>query len=187
MHAEGAVTGVDALCAEIDEISDPVLRTRVVATWEAALAESAFPDDLAGLPFHLEAPQETLLAHVRRVVQVALLLAGVVEGSGRQVDRDVLVAACLLHDVDKVLMVEPDGSGGLRPSPQARRFGHGVLGAMLCREHGLPEQVVHLVLTHTATSLLAPEPLEGVVLHYADFFAADAALHEARADLLMSR
>ena len=61
------------------------------------------------------------------------------------------------------------------------------ISAMLCREHGLPEQVVHLVLTHTATSLLAPEPLEGVVLHYADFFAADAALHEARADLLMSR
>jgi hypothetical protein len=59
-----------------------VLR-RVVATWEAALAESAFPDDLAGLPFHVEAPHETLLAHVRRVVQVALLLAPR-KGAGRE-------------------------------------------------------------------------------------------------------
>ena len=57
---------------------------------------------------------------------------------------------------------------------------------MLCREHGVPEEIVHLVATHTTQSYLVPEPFEGVVLHYADLFAADAALFVAGATLLMA-
>ena len=56
----------------------------------------------------------------------------------------------------------------------------------MCRDQGVPEDIVHLVATHTTQSCLAPEPFEGVVLHYADLFAADAALFAAGAPLLMT-
>lgn len=56
--------------------------------------------------------------------------------------------------------------------------GHATLGGMLCCEHGLPKPVVHAVLTHAAASPLAPEPFEGLLLRYADFFAADTAFFD---------
>lgn len=172
----------------LERIDDADLRAKVAETWEAAVEASPSRDDVGRVPFDLHAPAEPLLDHVSRVVDAAVALAPTAEAAlGAPLDHDVLVAACLLHDVDKVLVFEPDGGGGYRLSPAGHRIGHGVLGAMLCREHGLPESVVHLVLTHTVTSALPPEPPEGIVLHYADLLAADAALHAAGAELFMNR
>lgn len=185
---EEATLGPRLLRPDLERIRDAELRGRVAATWEAAVATSAWREDPARLPFDPGAPDEPLLEHVRRVVEAALVLAPIAEAAlGRPLNRDLLLAACLLHDVDKVLLFEPDEDGRIRPSPTGRRLGHGVTGAMLCREHGLPDDVVHLVLTHTIDSRLAPEPPEGVVLHYADLFAADAALLAAGAELFMNR
>lgn len=172
---------------ELSEITDAGLRAQVVATWESALALAGVPDPCQ-VPFALDAPGESLRDHIRSVTRAALALTEIArEGNGPPVDRNVILASCLLHDVDKLLMVEADGSGGFRQSASARRLGHGVLGGILCREQGLPEQIVHLVVTHTMRSPLPPEPFEGAVLHYADFFAADMALFEAGAPLLMHR
>ena len=172
---------------ELALVSDAELRGQIIATWEAALALATVPDPSA-VPFALAAPGESLHTHIRLVTKNALALAEVIVERGHPpLDRDLLLAACLLHDVDKLLMVEPDGAEGFRGSSNSRRLGHGVLGAMLCREQGLPEEVVHLVVTHTARSPLPPEPFEGVVLHYADFLAADSAFYEVGERLLMHR
>jgi putative nucleotidyltransferase with HDIG domain len=179
---------IAAVLPEIAEIEDAGLRAGVVATWTAAWRESGLGPRLLEVPFAIGAPREPLIAHIRTVYAAAEALAEIVARRGRPaVDRDLLRTVCLVHDVDKPLMVEPDDDGGWRKSAAARRIGHGPLGAMLCREHGLPEPVVHLVITHTAVSLLEPEPFEGVLLHYADFFAADAALFDAGHPLLMDR
>ena len=183
-----SAAGVERLRREFDRIADPDLRAKVVATWDAAVASSPCRDRLDRVPFDLRAPGEPLLDHVCRVVEAAVALAPIAEAAlGTPLDRDLLVAACLLHDVDKVLVVEPADDRTFRLSAVGRRLGHGVSGAMLCREHGLPEDVVHLVLTHTVTSTLPAEPPEGIVLHYADLLAADAALRAAGADLFMNR
>lgn len=185
----GAVAGgVERLRREFDRIADAELRTKVAATWDAAIASSTCPEPLDRLPFDLHAPDEPLVSHVCRVVEAAFALAPIAEAVlGKRLDRDLLLAACLLHDVDKVIVFEPDEHGWFRRSATGLRMGHGVTGAILCREHGLPDDVVHLVLTHTITSTLPPEPPEGVVLHYADLFAADVALYGAGAQLFMNR
>jgi putative nucleotidyltransferase with HDIG domain len=180
--------GVERLRREFDRIADTELRTKVAATWDAAIASSTCTEPLDQLPFDLRAPDEPLVDHICQVVEAALALAPIAEAAlGKRLDRDILLAACLLHDVDKVIVFEPDERGWFRRSATGRRMGHGVAGAILCREHGLPDDVVHLVLTHTVTSAIPPEPPEGVVLHYADLFAADVALHGAGAQLFMNR
>jgi putative nucleotidyltransferase with HDIG domain len=173
---------------EIDCIGDGALRAGVVATWTTAWERSRLGPRILEVPFSIEAPNEALIGHVRAVAATAEALAEIVERRGRPtVDRDLLRTAALLHDVDKVLMLEPADNGGWRKTDASRRIGHAVAGGMLCHEHGLPEPVVHLVLTHAASSPLPPEPFEGVILHYADFFAADTALFAAGASLLMDR
>jgi putative nucleotidyltransferase with HDIG domain len=176
-----------AVLPEIEGIEDAGLRSGVVATWTTVWETSGLGPRLVEVPFAIAAPGEPLIAHIRAVAAAAEALADLVERRGQPpVDRDLLRAACMLHDVDKPLMLQPAG-GGWRATAAARRIGHGTLGAMLCREHGLPEPVVHLVQTHTAASKIAPEPFEGVLLHYADFFAADTALFDAGSALLMHR
>jgi putative nucleotidyltransferase with HDIG domain len=178
---------VDVL-PEVTDIEDAVLRDGVVATWTTVWDQSALGARLLDVPFSIDAPEEPLIAHIRAVCAAAEALAEIAVRRGHPpVDRDLLRTACILHDVDKALMVEPADGGGWRKSAAARRIGHGTLGAMLCREHGLPEPVVHLVVTHAVASPLAPEPFEGVLLHYADFFAADTAFFAAGHPLLMHR
>jgi len=176
------------LLPEITGIADPALRDATVATWATAWEQCGLGERIREVPFAIAAPDEPLIAHIRLVAAAAEALAAVVAARARPaLDMDLLRTAVMLHDVDKPLMVEPDDAGGWRRSAAARRIGHGTLGAMLCREHGLPEPVVHLVATHHANSPLPPEPYEGVLLHYADFHAADTALFEAGAGLLMNR
>jgi putative nucleotidyltransferase with HDIG domain len=177
-----------AVLPEIADIEDAGLRDGAVATWTTVWEQSGLGPRLLEVPFSIAAPGEPLVGHIRVVAAAAEALAEVVERRGHPpVDRDLLRTACMLHDVDKPLMVEPLDGGGWRKSAAARRIGHATLGAMLCREHGLPEPVVHLVLTHAVASPLAPEPFEGVLLHYADFFAADTAFFDAGHPRLMDR
>ena len=171
-----------ALLPEIRGIADPALHDATVATWTTAWDRSGLEERIREVPFAIAAPDESLIAHIRLVAATAEALAAVVVRRGRPaLDMDLLRTAVMLHDVDKPLMVEADAGGGWRKSAASRRIGHGTLGAMLCREHGLPQPVVHLVATHHAASPLPPEPYEGVLLHYADFHAADTALFEAGA------
>jgi putative nucleotidyltransferase with HDIG domain len=176
-----------ALLPGLAAVEDDGLRARILDTWESAVKRSPAGDRIAELPFTVKAPDESLFRHIGRVVEVArVLYRASVEQSLPAVDSDVLMGACLLHDVDKVCLVQPSAAGGWEPSREARRYPHGVLGAMLCREHAIPDDIVHIVATHSTTSTLPPEPFEGVVLHYADLFAADAALFAAGQVLLMA-
>ena len=168
-------------------LDDGLLRQQIVDTWATAWELSGLGDRIHDIPFTIAAPDESLLRHVNRVVEVAVALeAAAAENGFPQIEHDTLIGACLLHDVDKVCLLQPSVEGGWEPSPTSRRYQHGVLGAMLCREHGVPDDIVHIVATHTTSSTLPPEPFEGVVLHYADLFAADAALFAAGAVMLMT-
>lgn len=177
-----------ALFPEVQQLQDAALRKQVVATWLRAWRLSGLGERLLDVPFSLEAPTEPLVRHVRRVIQAATLLATQsVAEAGPAFDWDILRAACLLHDVDKVLMLEPAEQGAWRKAAIAHRLPHGVLGAMICRDEGVPEDIVHLVVTHPLSSPLPPVSFEGVILHYADFFVADSAIFQAGAKLLMNR
>ena len=87
-------------------------------------------------------PPEWLVAHVSAVAEVAAFLAERVEGNGIAVDRGVVEAAALLHDIDKVF----DERHPLRP------LGHGDAGARWLSDHGYRE-LARPVAAHPVTRL----------------------------------
>ena len=87
-------------------------------------------------------PPAWFLAHARAVAEVAGFLAARVAANGTAVDRAVVEAAALLHDVDKIL---PEAD-------PVRRLGHGHGSAAWLTKQGHPE-LSRAVAAHPVTRL----------------------------------
>ncbi len=80
----------------------------------------------------------------------------------------------ILHDVDKPLMYVRE-NGQVVGSPLSKEIPHGVIGAMLLKELGLPHEIVSVVATHSPKMPFRNRNWAAYVLHHADMFAADHA------------
>jgi hypothetical protein len=87
-------------------------------------------------------PPAWFLAHVRAVAEVAGFLAARVAANGTTVDRSLVEAAALLHDVDKILPADDP----------VRRLGHGHGSAAWLTKQGHPE-LARSVAAHPLTRL----------------------------------
>ena len=86
----------------------------VVRIWTALWHESAWSELLA-CPYNPVAPSVSLVSHVCQVTDGAFELAIVAEKwSGVAVDRQVVIAAGLLHDASKLVEYEPSETGALQ-------------------------------------------------------------------------
>ncbi|AMM31506.1 hypothetical protein SA2016_0818 [Sinomonas atrocyanea] len=156
----------------------PPLREQAVTAWASAWLSSTH-STLEEMPYSLQAPDYRLLDHTNEVADTGILLADYAwEHWGVALDQDTLLAALLLHDIDKALLYTRDGDAVVADRTRAG-LPHGVLGAMLLKEASLPDRVVALVGTHTTTSPVRTEGPEAWVLHYADLFACDHAFGQA--------
>ncbi len=122
-----------------------------------------------------------LLEHTLRVTNLCELAAQTYE----LIDRDLLVAGGLLHDIGKIS--EYSTSGLIEKTDQGRLVGHVVLGDQIIssrieRIEGFPGQLAlslrHLILSHQGrlecASPVVPQTIEAIVLHYADELDAKA-------------
>jgi len=158
------------------EISDLPRRygELAVTAWITSWRSSRFAD-LATAPFDGDAPDYSLVKHVRDVTICGKLLASVAQQQwGTEVRSDVLLSVLLLHDVDKPLLYVPASAGPIS-APASKVFPHGMLGAMLLHDVGFPDAVTGIVGTHAQSSPFHSEDAEAWILHYADRFAADHA------------
>jgi 3'-5' exoribonuclease len=148
-----------------------------------ALLESIFTDEEFKRGF-LKAPAARvwhhsyiggLAQHVRDMAAIASRAAEVYP----EVDRDLLIAGVLVHDLGKVRELEV--TNRIDYSDNGRLIGHIVLGAALLDEHirridGFPEDLAlrlkHMVLSHHGSlehgSPIVPMTLEAILLHYID-------------------
>ena len=128
-----------------------------------------------------------LLEHSLSVAAVCDQLAA---HYGADIDRDLLVAAALIHDIGKTLEIEP--CIGFPYTDEGKLLGHILLGLRLItrvapRIAGLPAErlrlLEHLVASHQGRyewqSPREPRTLEALVLHYVDDL--DAKMHQAAA------
>jgi putative nucleotidyltransferase with HDIG domain len=157
------------LIPELDLIQDGERRAAVVEVWRRAWLQSSH-DDLALAPFASEAPDESLVEHMRAATQGANALADILTNLHNvEVDRDRLLCAALLHDVSRLLEVGPDGA----PTSDARHLPHAYLGAELARQAGLSEDIVSLVIGHTPQiKMNSPYIIEAIILEHADLASA---------------
>ncbi len=162
---------------EIDLIADAELREKVVATWAAGLERGGWtPEDITRMPFTLAKKVDIDFAqHVRSVTRicraVADTFAEIYQGK-LSLDRDVLLAGALLHDVGKLLEME-EVNGAFRKSAAGKLVRHPFSGVALADEHGIPPEVQHIIGTHSKEGDPYPRTPEAVVVHLADFMNFD--------------
>ena len=157
---------LERIFPELQEIGDPALREGVLKTWELALERGGWEvSDLQEIPFTLLIPtKKSLLEHTRRVTQMALAVARARD----DVNVDHIVAGGLLHDVGKLLEYERQG-GEVKKSRYGELVRHPVSGYALALEAGLPLEVAHIILAHSAEGEKVKRTPEAIIIHHCDF------------------
>jgi hypothetical protein len=162
------------LIPEFLAIEDEDLRSRVLAVWEDALQIGGWVvDDLQKMPYTLlvENVEITFPEHVSVVCRLCMAMADVLIEAYRDrypINRDSLIAGALLADVGKLIEFrEVDGEFQWASMYQYLR--HPFTGVGFCFKHDIPEQVMHIVATHSWEGDKFKRQPEAIIFHHADF------------------
>ena len=172
MIVEETVTGE---VPAIARLGDTGLKSSVIATWIAAL-EKGGHKSISEVPLSTRVPDRSLLLHVNEVNDLVLMIVGMAETRFElAVDHETLLAAAILHDVDKAFIQERLPSGEVRYVQGYGVADHGPSGASLAASHEVPEVVCQLIRDHAPFNYDGHLPAnpEGTILHYADLLAFD--------------
>ncbi|MFC4248353.1 HD domain-containing protein [Natribaculum luteum] len=131
---------------ELEHIEDDDLREKVVEAWRLGLERGGWKH-VEDIPYAWNIHEVTNVEHVRGVTKIALESAEIQrEFHGADPDVDVIVAACLLHDVGKCYeyvdfvdaetLVDPD-----RETYATEGIPHSISGYALAHEVGCPLEV----------------------------------------------
>ena len=85
--------------------------------------------------------------------------------------RDLVIAGALLHDLGKPMefMMNEDGSFGYAPGAKIMR--HPLSGAILADRHGLGDEIVHIIATHSFEGNASYKTLAAQIVCAADNIA----------------
>jgi putative nucleotidyltransferase with HDIG domain len=162
---------------EINEIADQSLRTKVIEAWAVALARSSFGAvreiPPAGNPGSMLQTRGDQTDHIRGVTRLAIKMADEVAASNPdiKVNRDVIVAGGLCHDIGKPWEFDPINRKRWESAPRASglpSIRHPAYGAHICLTVGLPEEVAHIAAAHSGDGELLVRSLECTIVHFAD-------------------
>ncbi len=179
MITEKDITGL--FRKQLDAIQDSGLRDRVVKTWVASCRKGGWAsmESLKSMPFTLLVQTRgiSFIEHTIAVTEGAAALARAQEEAYKKVPYalrwDYLYAGGLLHDVGKLLEIEPDGRGGYRKSLSGQYMRHPISGAVLAAENGLPDAVINMIACHAREGEGRPQTVETILIHQADYAAFD--------------
>lgn len=158
---------VVAIFPEVKQIKDEKLRRAVVEIWEELWAMSPWTD-VNEVPTSPEIPYPTV-PHNQCVMAMALAVAESFEKfHGVKVNRDHLIAGAILQDASKVVEFERGAGGKLESTPIGQLYPHAFWCAHLALQKGVPDAIVHVLLTHTPQAPKFPQTLEGKILYYVD-------------------
>ncbi len=163
---------------EIKWIGDTDLREKVIATWIDGLERGGWtPEDVARMPFTLAKKVSASFAqHVRSVTRICAAVSDtfdeIYNGVDLKLDRDMLLAGALLHDVGKLVEME-EVDGAFRKSADGKLVRHAFSGVALADAHGLPAAVQHIIGTHSKEGDPFKRIPESVICHFADFMNFD--------------
>ena len=176
--AEGLRQSVVASLPELNEIRHEELRAKVVDAWAFSLGQSSFSTieeiPASGNPDTPPLKSGTQTDHVRGVAQLTIALADSLSSQFPQlpIDRDLLVACALCHDVGKPFEFDPRNQKRWAQNPAATGFPairHTQYGTYVCMTIGLPEEVCHAAGSHSGEGELVQRSLHVTILHHADY------------------
>ncbi len=169
--------GVWKSLPEIAEIEDENLRILVVEAWALALSQTEFSsiDDIssASLPNRPPMVRGSQAHHLRGVARMALSMVDAMEEvmGPIEVDRDLLMACGLCHDLGKPYEFSPRNQERWKSNPAESGYPairHSAYGAHIALTVGLPEKVAHCCGSHSGEGELLQRSLENTIIHHAD-------------------
>jgi putative nucleotidyltransferase with HDIG domain len=177
---------------QLARIGDADLRGKVVKTFVLACRRGNWEsvDAVRKMPFTLltDTHGVSFVEHTIAVTEGAAALGRAQAESYARLpyalDFDRLYAGGLLHDVGKLLEIEPDGEGGYRKSLSGRYARHPVSGAILASECGLSGDIINIVVCHAKEGEGRPQVVEAVLIHQADFATFDPLVMKQKGALI---
>ena len=162
---------------QLERIANSELREKVVEAWVEGCRQGRWEsvEELYAMPFTLltDTHGVSFVEHTMAVTEGALGLAEAMQRSYRKmpivIDVDRLIAGGLLHDIGKLLEIEPDGEGGYRKSHHGKCTRHPISGAVLLAQLGFDLELQNVVACHASEGNGRPQVIETVLVHQADF------------------
>ncbi|MHA1212446.1 MAG: phosphohydrolase, partial [Candidatus Heimdallarchaeota archaeon] len=155
---------------------DAKLKEKVYKTWEFAFENSVLtPEDLEKIPFTLliKECKVTFMEHKRAVVHIAIESAKVMKeyfGDKLPIDMDILIAGSILIDVGKLVeYVLEEGKAVVGNTGKLLR--HPFTGVGLAMRYDIPDEICHMIATHSKEGDLGKRTIEGIIVHHADFIS----------------
>jgi putative nucleotidyltransferase with HDIG domain len=171
------------LSPEVGMIANKQLATQVVEAWAMAIAASSMDciSDMkaSGNPDTAPISAGTQAEHLRGVARAAVGLADALTAvfPDLKVNRDVVVAGGLCHDLGKAWEFDPENQKRWKADPRAVGFPsvrHPPYGVHAALSAGLPEAIVHIAGAHSGEGELVVRSLECTIVHSADYAFWDA-------------
>ena len=159
---------------EIRKIKNQELREKVISTWEEGIRRGGWEiRDLENVPFTLLITDSkvNLIEHTRAVTNTALRVAEAISkayGNSVEIDKDVLIAGGILHDVGKLLEYAKV-KGKITKSIKGKFLRHPFSGSALAYKCGVPDEVIHLIAAHSHEGDQGFRSIEAIIIHHADF------------------
>ncbi len=124
-----------------------------------------------------------LIEHTVAVTRLAICLCDLVEEVyGGEVDRDVVLAGAILHDVMKCYVYAPTGGSRFASSPLGDRIDHLTLLVAEMYRRDFPLDVIHVVASHHGDeSPVKPKTLEALIVSIADYADSEMSRRVLRA------
>jgi 7,8-dihydroneopterin 2',3'-cyclic phosphate phosphodiesterase len=163
----------------IKMIKDPVLRSKTREFLENPRFKVKEIKGKVGIAFkespasttHHHAYERGLVQHTVAVTKLALSLCDIIEDVyGGKLNRDVVIAGSLLHDIMKAPVYDVREYGGYRLSSLGERLDHLTLTIAELYRRKFPLEVIHVVAAHHGThGPISPKTLEALIVHWADY------------------
>ncbi len=172
---------IKKLLPELADIGDESLRGKVIDVWEDAIKTGGWtPDELLEIPFTLLAGtiEMKFIEHVRACCRMCLAVETVLReiwGDRVPIQHDHLIAGSLLADVGKPIEYVKGPDGRPVKGPRGDHLRHPFSGVGMCWKHGLPDEVMHIVATHSKEGDHVPRTTESIIFHHVDFIDFDIA------------
>lgn len=159
---------------EFNLIKDSDLKEKVLKVWDIALKAGNWEaKDLQRMPFTLliDPCPCTMVEHIRGVVNVSIEAAKALQSIYQdkiKINEDYLIAGALLHDIGKLVEYKEE-NGRFIQSNLGKLVRHPISGVGLCYSQDIPEEVMHIIASHSWEGDRCKRTSEAIIVHHADF------------------
>jgi putative nucleotidyltransferase with HDIG domain len=159
---------------EFNLIKDSDLKEKVLKVWDIALKAGDWEaKDLQRMPFTLliDPCPCTMVEHIRGVVNVSIGAAKALQSIYQdkiKINEDYLIAGALLHDIGKLVEYKEE-DGRFIQSNWGKLVRHPISGVGLCYSQDIPEEVMHIIASHSWEGDRCKRTSEAIIVHHADF------------------